>query len=73
MHYAKCVLSHMLHCYLTVKWIKNQMIQETPPEIVLNFIVQWIDNENFHFFDDVNHIVCIKLVFFTVLLNYLVL
>ncbi|XP_014358472.2 F-box only protein 21 isoform X1 [Papilio machaon] len=55
MHYAKCVLSHIIHCYLTVKWIKSQMIQETPPEIVLNFIVQWIDNENFHFFDDVEN------------------
>ncbi|CAH2073986.1 unnamed protein product, partial [Iphiclides podalirius] len=58
MHYAKCVLRYLKHCYLAVKWSKNntekyaQINSVIPPEKVVNFFLQWLDTVNFHHLED---------------------
>ncbi|CAK1581941.1 unnamed protein product [Parnassius mnemosyne] len=53
LHYAKTVVRYLIHCYLAVKWVKAQMSHEIPPEVVINYFLQWIDTVNLHFNEDV--------------------
>ncbi|CAG4981090.1 unnamed protein product [Parnassius apollo] len=52
-HYAKSVVRCLIHCYMAVKWVKAQISHELPPEIVINYFLQWIDTVNLHLNEDV--------------------
>ncbi|CAH0406507.1 unnamed protein product [Chilo suppressalis] len=47
-YYAKVVLRHLMHTFLAVKWVKFHMKKELPPEVVVNFFLQWIDSDHMH-------------------------
>ncbi|XP_026758058.1 F-box only protein 21-like [Galleria mellonella] len=55
MHYAKVILRHLIHGYLAIKLAKSHLRRELPPEIVVNFFLQWIDHENLHLDENVNN------------------
>ncbi|XP_072943824.1 F-box only protein 21-like [Epargyreus clarus] len=54
MYYSKAVLRQFIHTYLAVKWVKSKMEQDLPPEVVINFFLQWIDPANLYLDDEVD-------------------
>ncbi|KAI8435011.1 hypothetical protein MSG28_003447 [Choristoneura fumiferana] len=54
MHYARIVLRHLIHTFLSLKWVRAHMGNELPPEIVCNFFIQWIDTIAMHPDEDVD-------------------
>ncbi|KAL0842062.1 hypothetical protein ABMA28_014258 [Loxostege sticticalis] len=47
-YYAKEVLRYLIQTFLAVKWVTAHMRNELPPEIVVNFFLQWTDTVNLH-------------------------
>ncbi|XP_068629401.1 F-box only protein 21-like [Battus philenor] len=56
MHYAKTVLRYLMHCYLAVKWVKDQMTREIVPEAVVIFFLQWVDAGSLYSTEDIEDI-----------------
>ncbi|XP_059054188.1 uncharacterized protein LOC131848383 [Achroia grisella] len=55
MHYAKVILRHLIHGYLAIKLAKSHLRRELPPEVVVNFFLQWIDHESLHLDEHVSN------------------
>ncbi|KAM3963397.1 F-box only protein 21 [Aphomia sociella] len=54
MYYAKVILRYLIHGYLAMKWARLRVRKELPPEIVVNYFLQWVDNEHIHSDDIMN-------------------
>lgn len=49
MYYGRIALRHLLHTYLSLKWVKLHVNQnDLTPRKVVNFFVQWIDTDNLY-------------------------
>ncbi|XP_063359474.1 F-box only protein 21-like [Cydia amplana] len=48
MHYAKIVLRHLIHTFLSLKWVRAHVNNELSPEAVCNFFIQWVDTLHIH-------------------------
>lgn len=48
MYYSRVALRHLMHSCLAVKWADSRFYKRQPPQMVLNFFVQWIDNDHIY-------------------------
>lgn len=46
MYYGRVALRYLMHTYLSVKWANWRVNGEQTPQRVLNFFLQWIDNDH---------------------------
>ncbi|NP_001040380.1 F-box only protein 21 [Bombyx mori] len=52
MHYARILLRHLIHPFITSKWVQLEKKDQLDPEFVLNFFVQWVDIDKMHSDED---------------------
>ncbi|XP_037295631.1 F-box only protein 21 [Manduca sexta] len=55
MYYAKVVLCHLMHLFLSVKWAQKYNTNEMLPQGVLTFFLQWVNVVKLYNQDEVNN------------------
>ncbi|OWR45422.1 F-box only protein 21 [Danaus plexippus plexippus] len=47
-YYAKIVLRHLIHMFLSIKWVRELKRDNLTPQVVLMFFLQWIDCDHLY-------------------------